>query len=336
MIEARQSYQGSPSLCHTQDRLAIRCVQVSIRIESRVSVFLLHIVCVCVDFHLRGSLLPVKHRKTRMPPYAFAASPLFQSPTAQWVGVTSRSIASPIGRNISDRVRVRMAVEDDVARKPPKMPSNETETSSGAFSTPSFDTTVFSDFVDSAQSKIDEIQTQLSEVDTNALVEDVKSASVGLVDNVIAGDWLNRGELYGAVQLLFALLLLRSPGFLDALIGFLIGPLTLAAGAVISTKALFDLGRKQLSIWPAPVPGAKLKTGGMYQYVRHPVYAGVLLACLGYAAATGSPERFALTIGLGLFLSKKISIEEQFLAETYPEYSSYQEDVPHKLIPRIW
>lgn len=230
-----------------------------------------------------------------------------------------------------------MASEDEVAQKPVTKDSKEIGSSStSGFEAPSFDTTVFSDFVDTAQAKIDDLQSQISEIDTQAVVEDVKSASIGLVDNVIAGDWLNRGELYGAVQLLFVILLLRSPGFLDSLIGFAIGPLTLVAGAVISGKALFDLGRKQLSIWPAPVPGAELRTDGLYKYVRHPVYAGLLLASLGYSAATGSPERFALTIALGLFLSKKISIEEQYLMESYPEYANYQKDVPHKLVPRIW
>jgi protein-S-isoprenylcysteine O-methyltransferase Ste14 len=204
------------------------------------------------------------------------------------------------------------------------------------FTAPSFDTTVFSDFVDSAQSKIDELQTQLSDIDSQALGEDAKAASIGLVDNLIAGDWLNRGELYGAVQILFAILLLRTPGFLDGIIGFVVGPATLFAGAGIAVKAIFDLGRKQLSIWPAPVPGAELKTGGLYNVVRHPLYAGVLLSTFGYATATASPERVALAVAFAVFLAKKISVEEEYLCDTYPEYPSYQDNVPFKLIPRIF
>eukprot|EP00173_Palmaria_palmata_P001687 Plantae.Rhodophyta-Palmaria_palmata.ctg19681.p1 GENE.Plantae.Rhodophyta-Palmaria_palmata.ctg19681~~Plantae.Rhodophyta-Palmaria_palmata.ctg19681.p1 ORF type:complete len:161 (+),score=24.94 Plantae.Rhodophyta-Palmaria_palmata.ctg19681:83-565(+) len=156
------------------------------------------------------------------------------------------------------------------------------------------------------------------------------------IPNVVAGDWLNRGELYGVIQLLFVAVLLRSPGFVDVVIAFLVGPVTLAAGAALSGKALWDLGREQVSIWPAPVPGAELKVDGVYQYVRHPIYAGQVLASLGFAAATGSAERLALTIALAAFLLKKIDVEEQFLVEVYPDYEAYQEDVPYKILPRVW
>jgi protein-S-isoprenylcysteine O-methyltransferase Ste14 len=215
-------------------------------------------------------------------------------------------------------------------------PVNDNDDDAPMFTAPSFDTTVFSDFVDGAQEKLDELQAQITDIDSEALAEDVKTASIGLVDNLIAGDWLNRGELYGAGQFFFAVLLLRSPGFLDGIIGFIVGPATLFTGAGIALKALFDLGRKQLSIWPAPVPGGQLKTAGLYNVVRHPLYAGVLLSTLGYASATGSPERVALAVAFAFFLAKKIDIEEDYLCDTYPDYSSYQEDVPFKLIPRIF
>lgn len=229
-----------------------------------------------------------------------------------------------------------MSAQDADEATQPARSSSPPEPEANAYAAPSFDTTVFSDFVDSAQAKLDSVQAQVTDIDTEALTGDVKAAGIGLVDNVIAGDWLNRGELYGGVQLLFVVLLLRSPGFLDSLIGFAVGPLTLAVGAMISGKAVWDLGRKQLSIWPAPVPDAELRTGGLYDVVRHPVYAGLLLACLGYSAATGSPERLALTIGFAFFLSKKIKVEEDFLIDTYADYEDYMDSVPDRLIPRIW
>jgi protein-S-isoprenylcysteine O-methyltransferase Ste14 len=74
----------------------------------------------------------------------------------------------------------------------------------------------------------------------------------------------------------------------------------------------------------------------LYNVVRHPLYAGVLLSTFGYATATASPERVALAVAFAVFLAKKISVEEEYLCDTYPEYSSYQDDVPFKLIPRIF
>lgn len=234
------------------------------------------------------------------------------------------------------RNAARMAADEPAAANAVKEEVKSQATAEPVFEPPSLDTAIFSDFVDSAQAKIDGLQTQISEIDTEALTEDVKSVGTGLVDNAIAGDWLDRGELYGAVQLLFVVLLLRGPGYLDGVIGFFVGPCTLLAGAVISGKAMWDLGRKQISIWPAPVPGAELKTGGLYEYVRHPVYSGLILSALGYAGATASLERLALSLALTVFLAKKVEVEEDFLADAYTEYGAYQDEVKFKLIPGIW
>lgn len=203
-------------------------------------------------------------------------------------------------------------------------------------SAPSFDTGVFTEFVENAQQKIEELSARVQEIDPEELVGETKTNGIGLVDNFLAGDWLNRGELYGAVQLAFVLLLLRSPGILDSIVGFIVGPATLLAGAGLSGKALWDLGRKQLSIWPAPVPGAELRTDGMYGYIRHPIYAGLLLASIGFAVSTGSPERFALTLAMTAFLAKKIEVEEEFLSKAYDGWQEYVDEVAFKLIPNLW
>lgn len=76
---------------------------------------------------------------------------------------------------------------------------------------------------------------------------------------------------------------------------------------------------------------------GLYEYVRHPIYAGVLLSSFGFAAVTGSPARFAITMGLAFFFSKKIDLEETFLLERYGEvYEEYQELVPFKIVPKVF
>lgn len=216
--------------------------------------------------------------------------------------------------------------------KPEPKPAAQTTSS---FEAPSFDTDVFSKFVDSAQQRIDSFQQSVQEIDATELVDNTKQASLGLVDNFIAGDWLNRGELYGAIQLVFVVLLVRGGGPLDFLVSFLAGPALLFVGALVSGKAVFDLGLKQLSIWPAPVPNGELQTSGVYEYVRHPMYSGVVLASVGFAVATGSPARLALTIAFAAFLSKKIDVEEQFLKDAYPGYEEYSEEVPYKMIPNI-
>ena len=193
-----------------------------------------------------------------------------------------------------------------------------------------------SDFLDAAQQRIDEWKERASNIDTEQLVEDSKATFNKLIDNALAGSWLNRGELWGAIQLVFVFLLFRNPGYLDGLVGFLVGPVAMLAGIAISVKAAFDLGRKNISIWPAPTPDGELVVEGLYSYVRHPIYSGVILSSLRWSSATGSLERFALTIALAFFLAKKIEVEEKFLREKYSFYDDYMEDVPNRLFPRIW
>lgn len=245
---------------------------------------------------------------------------------------SSKASATCVRRNALAVPVWRMNLDE--VQTPMKDASVETE--GGAYTAPSLDNTAFSDFVTTAQTKYDEIATKVQDLDAEEIMADVKSNGIGLIDNLLAGDWLNRGELYGAVQLVFVLLLLRSPGILDGIIGFLVGPATLLAGGVLSGKAMWDLGRKQLSIWPAPVPDGQLKTEGIYAQIRHPIYAGLILASLGFAVSTGSPERFALTAGMAAFLMKKIEVEEAFLKESYDEWADYESEVPYKLVPKVW
>lgn len=214
--------------------------------------------------------------------------------------------------------------------------STETVEPEVARDAPSMDTTVFSDFVDNAQAKIDDLQQQIQDIDVDDVIEQSTEAGKGLIDNLLAGDWLNRGELYGGAQLLLVIFLLRGPAFLDGLIGLVAGPLLVLLGGVVSGKGLNDLGSKQLSIWPAPVPGAELKTEGVYEVVRHPIYSGLLLASIGFAVSTGSPSRLALTAALGFLLTKKIQVEEEFLLDAYPGYEDYMLDVPFKILPKFF
>lgn len=275
-----------------------------------------------------------------MPASAFIPTgSLFLS--APRVGAGSFTSSAPplhlTARAPSRRVRSPIRANAETDEKPaPTSSAKPTSDGAPSFEAPSFDTEVFSKFVDSAQEKVDELQQQFQEIDTDVLLADAKETSTGLIDNILAGDWLNRGELYGAIQLVFVILLLRSPGALDGLVSFLCGPLILFAGAFVSGKSLWDLGKKQLCIWPAPVPNGELQTDGLYEYVRHPMYSGLILVSAGWAVSTGSPARLALTVAFAAFLSKKIDVEEAFLVDAYPDYKSYCEKVASKILPGIF
>jgi protein-S-isoprenylcysteine O-methyltransferase Ste14 len=97
---------------------------------------------------------------------------------------------------------------------------------------------------------------------------------------------------------------------------------------------LWELGR-QLTPWPRPRSGGTLVTSGVYGFARHPLYGGGLIALAGWAVAGSHPLRLVLTLALWMVLELKIRLEERWLCEIYPEYSSYRQRV-QKLIPFVY
>ncbi len=143
------------------------------------------------------------------------------------------------------------------------------------------------------------------------------------------------GWLFVAVQaaLLVALVLVPTgtawpvPGWLGALSSALI-LLGLAVAAVGSVA----LGR---ALRATPVPGARgeLRTGGLYRWVRHPIYTGVLAMVAGLTV--GTRQWLGLTLGVVTvaFFTVKARWEEARLAEAYPGYEEYAATTP-RFVPR--
>jgi protein-S-isoprenylcysteine O-methyltransferase Ste14 len=80
----------------------------------------------------------------------------------------------------------------------------------------------------------------------------------------------------------------------------------------------------------------KLITTGLYQYVRHPIYTGMLLMILGTALSLGTLGAMIgfLSILLGVLL--KLNEEEALMTEHFAqEYKSYKKRTK-TLIPFIW
>ena len=92
---------------------------------------------------------------------------------------------------------------------------------------------------------------------------------------------------------------------------------------------------------PAPVaPTRELVVGGLYRYVRNPMYLAVAAAILGQALLLGRP---VLLAWLAIFLVAVVSFvrgyEEPTLRRTFgAEYEAYRRDVPGwwpRLRPRL-
>lgn len=101
-------------------------------------------------------------------------------------------------------------------------------------------------------------------------------------------------------------------------------------GIWVVILARLSLGRN-IGLVPAQ---RQIVTGGMYRYVRHPIYsayflsaASLLLSCYSLANA------LIIAIGCAMFVVKTL-MEESFLSQD-PEYAAYMKRVPWRWFPGL-
>jgi len=75
---------------------------------------------------------------------------------------------------------------------------------------------------------------------------------------------------------------------------------------------------------------------GPYAFIRHPGYAGTVVAFLGSALAFGSWLAVALAVPYAALVAHRTLIEERFLQENLTGYSDYFAKVRSRWIPGIW
>lgn len=96
-----------------------------------------------------------------------------------------------------------------------------------------------------------------------------------------------------------------------------------AAGIALAIWARVHLGRN----WAMPMvdrQDTELVTSGPYARVRHPIYAGVLLALLGSALVAGPWWLFVFLAGAGYFIYSARH-EDEAMAERFPTaFSDYR------------
>jgi len=94
------------------------------------------------------------------------------------------------------------------------------------------------------------------------------------------------------------------------------------------------LGRG-LTATPLPNAHARLRTGGLYRFVRHPIYSGLLLTMASLTVASGSVFRL-ITLGLLIvLLTVKARWEEARLAQRFEGYAGYAARTPRFLPFRL-
>lgn len=104
----------------------------------------------------------------------------------------------------------------------------------------------------------------------------------------------------------------------------MLGVFMILLGAVIRWLSIIQLN-SAFTVNVAIVNNHKLKTDGVYKYVRHPSYLGLLLIILGFAIGMNSHISFLIIIvPITLAIIYRIRVEENILIQEfrneYPEY----------------
>jgi protein-S-isoprenylcysteine O-methyltransferase Ste14 len=98
-------------------------------------------------------------------------------------------------------------------------------------------------------------------------------------------------------------------------------------GLVVIVVASLGLGT---GLTPTPVPSLRghLETGGLYRFVRHPIYTGVLAIVAGLTVRSGSYVTLAVAVATVFFFNRKAAWEEARLRERYDGYAEYAARTP--------
>ena len=104
-------------------------------------------------------------------------------------------------------------------------------------------------------------------------------------------------------------------------------------GIAIMVLAALGLGRG-LTATPVPNAHARLQTGGLFRFVRHPIYSGLLLFVVAHVARSGSLAQLGAGLLLVVLINVKARWEEDRLRERFDGYAAYADRTP-RFVPGV-
>ncbi len=114
------------------------------------------------------------------------------------------------------------------------------------------------------------------------------------------------------------------------------GGAAVPAGVAVVAGALVELRRGDaFTALPYPRAGGRLVETGPYRFIRHPVYAGLILAALGWGIWRISVPALLAAALLAVVLDLKRRREEAWLVARFPVYRAYRERTK-ALVPFVY
>lgn len=108
---------------------------------------------------------------------------------------------------------------------------------------------------------------------------------------------------------------------------------SILGGALCAVLGVVNLGS---SFSPLPVAREEnaLVQTGIFKFIRHPLYAGLLMLSAGLSILSGNEFRLLMTGVLWWLIEETIRGEEKELEDLHPEYAEYKTKVG-KLLPQL-
>jgi len=138
------------------------------------------------------------------------------------------------------------------------------------------------------------------------------------------------------IQVVLFLLYLTRIKEIDVTIPYglrIIGLLISVLGVLMMFSSVIALNRS-LSAFPTPKQNAELVRTGLYKYIRHPIYTGILLFCVGYSLFSENTLRFIVFILLMILFRFKAGYEESLLRKKFSGYIDYMQN-SGMFLPRL-
>ncbi|MEI6648437.1 MAG: isoprenylcysteine carboxylmethyltransferase family protein [Actinomycetes bacterium] len=136
-----------------------------------------------------------------------------------------------------------------------------------------------------------------------------------------------QGPLFVIGQFILIVLLIVSPSIRNVAPGMkLLGFVIQIAGLLLVIVGGINL-RKSLTANPEPRKGGTFVVTGLYKWVRHPMYLGLIVFGIGITIQRESILAEIETLFLAILLHFKRLYEDQLLLEKYPEAAEYQQRV---------
>ncbi len=93
-------------------------------------------------------------------------------------------------------------------------------------------------------------------------------------------------------------------------------------GILFMGLAILQLN-KNLTPFPTPKEDGTLIQNGVYKFIRHPIYTGIILLAIGFGLFHESLWEVCIGIVLWVLFYFKSTYEEKLLSKHFPDYAAY-------------